>query len=46
MTKRIKSYRHELLHGDDADFIAYQRRSGAGAWQTVTVWMIPQTAFR
>ena len=46
MTKRIKSYRYELMHGDDADFIAYERRSGDGVWQTVSVWMIPQTAFR
>jgi hypothetical protein len=22
MTKRIKAYRYELMHGDDADFIA------------------------
>jgi hypothetical protein len=29
------------MHGDDADFIAYQRRSGDGVWQTVSVWMIP-----
>jgi hypothetical protein len=46
MTKRIKSYRYELMHGDDADFIAYERRSGDGVWRTVSVWMIPQTAFR
>ena len=42
MTNRIESYRYEVLHGDDADFIAYQHRSG-GVWQTVSVWMIPQT---
>jgi hypothetical protein len=46
MTKRIKSYRYELMHGDDADFIAYQHKSGGGDWQTVSVWMIPQTALR
>jgi hypothetical protein len=46
MTKGIKSYRYELVHGDDADIIAYQRRSGGGAWQTVPAWMIPRTAFR
>ncbi|HEY2247408.1 MAG TPA: hypothetical protein VGH70_08200 [Bradyrhizobium sp.] len=46
MTKSNKSYRYELTHGDDADFIAYQRKSGHGAWQTVSVWMVPQTAFR
>ena len=46
MTKSIKSYRYELMHGDDADFIAYQRKSGHGAWRTVSVWMIPQAARR
>ena len=46
MTKRIKAYRYELTHGDDADFIAYQRKSGGGVWQTVSVWMIPQAARR
>ena len=42
MIKSSKSYRYELVHGDDADFIAYQRKSGHSAWQTVAVWMIPQ----
>jgi hypothetical protein len=46
MTKRIKSYRYELMHGDDADFIAHERRSSDAVWQIVSVWMIPQTAFR
>ena len=46
MTNGIKSYRYELMHGDDADFIAYERRSNDGVWQIVSVWMIPQTAFR
>jgi hypothetical protein len=40
-----KRYRYEFVQGDDADFIAYQRKSGDGAWQVVSVWMIPQTAF-
>jgi hypothetical protein len=40
-----KRYRYELVHGDDADFITYQHKSD-GAWQEVSVWMIPQTAFR
>jgi hypothetical protein len=31
----IKSHRHELVHGEDADFIAYQRKFGDGLWQTV-----------
>ena len=34
-------YRHELVHGDDADFIAYQRQRGDGVWQTYATWMIP-----
>ena len=46
MTKRIKSYRYEPVHSDDGNFIAYQCRSRGGVWQTVSVWMIPQTACR
>jgi hypothetical protein len=46
MTKSSKSYRYELVHADYADFIAYQRKSGHGAWRTVTVWMVPQPVFR
>lgn len=46
MTKKIRSYRYALMHGAHADFIAYQRKSGDGVWQTVSVWMIPQTARR
>jgi hypothetical protein len=34
-------HRYELVHGDDADFIAYQRHLGDGAWQTFSTWMIP-----
>jgi len=34
------------VRGDDADFIAYQRASDDGTWQVVSVWMIPETAFR
>jgi hypothetical protein len=30
MTASIKAYRYELLHGDDADFVAYQRGSDTG----------------
>jgi hypothetical protein len=37
----IKSHRYELVHGEDADFIAYQRTFGDGLWQTVSTWMIP-----
>jgi hypothetical protein len=38
----IKAYRYELVHGDDADFVAYQRDAGDGRWQTVSTWMIPR----
>jgi hypothetical protein len=31
----IKSHRYELVNGEDADFIAYQRKFGDGLWQTV-----------
>jgi hypothetical protein len=48
--KQIKhsmtSHRYELLHGEDADFIAYQRRFGDGRWQTVSTWMIPRPECR
>jgi hypothetical protein len=40
------SYRYELVHGDDADFIAYQSRSGHGRWRTLAAWMIPGTTPR
>jgi hypothetical protein len=42
----IKCHRYELVHGEDADFIAYQRKFGDGLWQTVSTWMIPRTEFR
>ena len=42
----IKSHRYELVHGEDADFIAYQRKIGDGLWQTVATWMIPRTEYR
>jgi hypothetical protein len=42
----IKSHRYELVHGEDADFIAYQRKFGDGLWQTVSTWMIPRTEVR
>ncbi|PAY03559.1 MULTISPECIES: hypothetical protein [Bradyrhizobium] len=45
MTKQIddlsRYYRYELVHGDHADFIAYQRNLGDGVWQTYSTWMIP-----
>jgi hypothetical protein len=42
----IKSHRYKLVHGEDADFIAYQRKFGDGLWQTVSTWMIPRTKYR
>ena len=42
----IKSHRYELVHGEDADFIAYQLKFGDGLWQTVSTWMIPRTEYR
>jgi hypothetical protein len=43
MTKHAKSYRYELVHGYDAEFVAYQRKlDDEDTWQTVSVWMIPQ----
>ena len=46
MAKSRKPYRYELVHGDGADFIAYQRKSGDGVWQMVSVWMIPPAVCR
>ena len=37
-----KYHRYELVHGDDADFIAYQRLLG-GVWQTFSTWMVPRS---
>jgi hypothetical protein len=42
----IKSHRYQLVHGEDADFIAYQRKFGDGRWQTVSTWMIPRSQVR
>jgi hypothetical protein len=42
----IKSHRYEVLHDEDADFIAYQRKYGDGFWQTVSTWMIPRAECR
>jgi hypothetical protein len=42
----IKSHRYELVHGEDADFIAYQRKFGDGPWQTLSTWMIPPAEYR
>jgi hypothetical protein len=42
----IKSHRHELVYGEDADFTAYQRKFGDGLWQTVSTRMIPRRECR
>ena len=42
----IESHRYELVHGADADFIAYQRKYGDGLWQTISTWMIPPAECR
>jgi hypothetical protein len=41
-----KSHRYELVHGEEADFIAYQRKFGDGLWQTVSTWMVPRSECR
>jgi hypothetical protein len=42
-----KSHRYELVHGEDADFIAYQGKFGDGLWQKVSTWMmIPRREYR
>jgi hypothetical protein len=41
----IESHRYELVHGEDADFIAYRRKFSDGLWQTVSTWMIPRTEY-
>jgi hypothetical protein len=50
MTKHLRhsitSHRYELVHGEDADFIAYQRKSGGNRWLTVSTWMIPHNECR
>jgi hypothetical protein len=44
MTRPIESYRYEIQYSDDADFVTYQRKSSHGAWQTISTWMIPDSA--
>lgn len=44
MTKHTESYRYEIQHGDDADFVTYQRKSSDGDWQTISMWMILESA--
>jgi hypothetical protein len=45
MTKRAqkaKYHRYQLVHGDDGDFIAYQRDLGNGVWRTYSTWLVPR----
>jgi hypothetical protein len=44
--KFTESHRYELVHGEDADFIAYQRKASGGHWLTISSWMIPSTTSR
>jgi hypothetical protein len=39
----VAHHRYELVHGDDGDFIAYERHQGDGVWRTFSTWMIPYT---
>jgi len=39
----IEFRRYEVVHGEDADFVAYQRKCADDLWQTVSIWMIPGT---
>jgi hypothetical protein len=38
-------FRYEFVHGDDSEFIVYQRQLGDGVWQTLSRWMIPSTDY-
>jgi hypothetical protein len=40
----LTKYRYTLVHGDDADFVAYQRFLGDGVWQTFSTWMVPPSS--
>ena len=45
-TGDLTMFRYELVHSDDAEFIAYQWQLGDGVWQTLSRWMIPGTDCR
>jgi hypothetical protein len=42
MTRPIGSHRYEIEHGDDADFVTYQRKSSDRVWRTISTWVIPE----
>jgi hypothetical protein len=44
-TASTRTHRYEFVHGDGADFVAYQRRRDDGLWQTFATWMIPQAVY-
>ena len=46
MTRHIEPYRYEVQHSENADFVAYQHKSSDDVWQTISAWMIPQSAGR
>ena len=46
MKQSDKRYRYELVHCEDADFVAYQREAADGRWQTVSAWMVPSADHR
>jgi hypothetical protein len=47
MSKRSgRSHRYELVLGEDVDFVASQRDTGNGRWQTVSAWMVPSADHR
>jgi hypothetical protein len=45
-TGDLTMFRYEFVHGDDSEFIVYQRQLGDGVWQTLSRWMIPSTDCR
>ncbi|WP_164988301.1 hypothetical protein [Bradyrhizobium betae] len=44
-TASTKTHRYELVHGEEADFVTYQRRREDGLWQTFAAWMIPRAIY-
>jgi hypothetical protein len=45
-TGDLTMFRYELVHGVDAEFIAYKRQLDGGIWQTLSRWIIPGTYYR
>jgi len=38
MTTHVESHRYEIQYSDDAEFVAYQRKSSNGTWRTISRW--------